>query len=258
MPNPFATGATYLIQQKISGAATFDGTAMGYPMYTYVAGPISFRVRWHELGTGGNAQKIALIDAGPGNVVATTLATHDPDTGLLSILLRRSAVALLATAADVVTAINLYRPERVEKSRVSRYFKAGLIGDGLVAAVAPTNFTGGLVPDWLQGTTKLVAPPGANGGLVYFDQDGPWMLRSMVGRFAAPVAVTVKVANVTKDLRVITDEQFTIYTAPAPTMEFSFSDVQHPLMPDQAVLILAASTGVIQVGGRAEAGLPMM
>lgn len=259
MPNPYATGATYLLQQKVSGAGVFDGTSAGYPMYTYVAGPISFRVRWHEIGTDGNSRQIALVDAGAGRPVPATRVTYDPETKLLHVLLRRSNVAITATAAEVVAAINEYMPSQPTISRVSRYFKAGLITDGVIpAGVAPTFFTGGLVPDWLQGTTKLVLPGGANGGLFYFDQDGPWMIRSVVGKFSAPVAVTLKVANVTKDLRVIADEQFTIYTSPAPTAEFSFSDIQHPLMPDQAVLVLGAANGVAQVAGRAEAGLPML
>jgi hypothetical protein len=175
------------------------------------------------------------------------------------IILRRSTVAILATAAEVVAAINEYTPTNPGFSKISRMFRAGLIGDGVVTAVAPTLFTGGLTPTWLQGSTKIVLPGGANGGLFYYDQEGPWMVRSVVGKFSVSGPIRVKICNVTPDLRVITAESFTLFTA--TTDDFTVSDIQHPLMPDQAILVITeapGAQGVAQVTARAESGLPLL
>lgn len=237
------------MQQIVGAPGAYDGSYVGRASVTFGAGASLVRCRARRYGTDGNNLTVQLYDAGAPNVVAATTATL-VSANAVRVSLRRNAGALLATADEVAAAINGFRNSNNPAQQLPVVCHSG--GAGVVAAAAATALTGGLDPQLVAPLVKFTTT--ANGGLFYFDQTEPLVVRQMLGKFAGmggPVDIAVQVANLDGGLDSISAETATIFTGNVDVTQpyVSFADASFLLLPYQAVLIVptAPLTGMVQL-----------
>jgi len=246
----FLPGGVYTLQQTVSGAGVFNGSALGYAIYNYSAGGAAFRVRFPQPGADGNGSVGARfkfqMDAPAGLVVAKTTATYDKGTRTLVVLLRKTASTITADAVEVVNAINC-----VGFGVDSPAFWAGNVTNATIAAaLAPVDLAGGLDADVSLGYTqpRFTAPDGTSAGLFYFDQDRPWRLLSVGGTLSGVGAITFQLVNVDKALVPIAGQGTLIHTETlASPFRVASRDINIPVMPWQAIAVDAALQGSVWV-----------
>jgi hypothetical protein len=249
-------GSTICLQQTLSTGA--DGTTpTGYARYSYATGSPRFAVRWRQFGAAGNAQKVQLVDTGAGTVVGKTYASYDPTAKTLVVFLRRTAGALAATASEVCAVVNALK----DRDGQPYGYTADASVDGVVAAVAATALAGGLDPVDVGG--GLYKWSTTSGGVFYFDQKTPWIIRTIEGRFpsaASGFKVDVRIANVDKALNVVSGEDILIYSntntnASGPYGEVVIAGIETPVLPGQAITVTTtpALPGVLRCNARPEA-----
>lgn len=235
----YLDGGIWYQQQTISGTGTWDGSLVGYASYLYNNGGASFRVRFPDQGTDGNAYTFQMI--APINTrIVKTYAQLDVLTKACNVFLRGTPGAITATAQEVVDAINAAAPQFIGKGRVQ--LGAGLITNAAIpAALAPINLAGGLDPnlDVSYSAPRFTAPANSNGGLFYFGQSRAWRILAVGGEVSVNAKVTIQVINVDKSLRptgdigVVISEQ-TLNAAPRHLTSVNYN---FPLRPGQAVQI---------------------
>lgn len=250
----FQGDSTITLQHKMTGSGTFTGASLGYAKYTYTNGGASMTVRAKELGTEGNAIRFQLIN--PGTLTpATRVTTYDKTTTTAYITLKHDGSSVTGTVAEVAAAINAYRGTANEGLPMVAAVTTG----GVAAALALTTLSGGLNPSTeTSGFPQLTAASGG-GGLFYFEQNRPWYLRALSGRFeaGADVAVRAAIVNVDKALNwSYKNEDIRVYSATltaAGGYEFTVSnDVLGLLMPNQALVVVANVQGTVRVSARVE------
>lgn len=228
------------LQQTITGSGNFTGVEVGRAARTMGAAAAAVTVKAVELGADGNDLYIQLVDQG-GVVVQTQArwvdATH------LKVYLRRSAGALLATAQEVAAAINALP----EPAKLIAF--AG--GTDPVVVAANGALVGGLDPTHVHAEHRLTPPADVHGGLFIFGNIDTIDVLQVLGRFPGLVgATTVKlqVVSLGPGYEPIEAEAFTFFTA---TVDGTTADIfcdKHPVLgPRQAVRVLIASPGVVQV-----------
>lgn len=235
----YLDGGTWYQQQTISGTGTWSGAPVGYAGYLYSAGGASFQVRFPSQGTDGNAWTFQMIE--PVNAAITkTYAELDVLGKACRVFLRGTPGAIVATATEVVAAINAASPQAIGVGRVQ--LGAGLVTNAVIpAALAPVSLTGGLDPnlDVSYSSPRFTAPLNANGGLFYFNQNRPWRILAVGGEVTANAKVTIQVVNVDKallltgDIGAVISEQ-TLNVAPR---HLTSPNYNYPLRPGQALKI---------------------
>lgn len=249
----YVDGDIWYQQHNISGTGVFNGTPVGYAMYTYAAGGASFRVRYPDQGTDGNAFTFSMI--APTNAEVTkTYAQVDMKAKACRVFLKGTPGAITATAAEVVAAIN--NPVGQVIGQNFARLGAGLITGAVIpAGLAPVNLSGGLDPDLSvsYSSPRFTAPANANGGLFTFGQARPWRLLGVGGELNANGKVTIQVVNVdaglglTTDIGVVLSEQ-TLNVVPRHLMSVNYN---FPIRLGQAVKISTdnPATGTMFVYG---------
>lgn len=255
----YLDGGIWYQQHTISGTGTWDGTPVGYAMYTYNNGGASFRVRYADQGTDGNAYTFQMIAPINTRIVKTT-AEIDVGMKACRVYLRGTPGVITALASEVVDAINGASIQA--RGQVRQQLGAGLITEAVIpAALTPVNLSNGLDPNLAVGVSspRFTAPANSNGGLFYFGQARPWRILSVGGEVTANAKVTVQVVNVDKalnwtgDVGPILSEQ-TLNTAPRHMLSGNY---RFPLLPGQAVRIIADSPvqGMMFVSAVSEAAM---
>jgi hypothetical protein len=234
----FDLGSSACMQQVLTGTGRFTGVFMGRAMLDIGAGPTLTRFRARQYGADGNNISVELVNAGAGAVVPATVASLVGGVNV-KVTLRRNAGAILATAAEVASAVNNYRNVSNPLQMLPVVCHAG--GVGVVAASGPTSLAGGIDPDVVTPQYKFDLID-TNGGLFYFDQTEPISITQMECMFDAPaIADTVyfKIANLDAGLEPIAAETVTDFTATiTPTQIWaSFVDAPIILLPRQAFLV---------------------
>jgi hypothetical protein len=250
------TGTTICIQHTLSGTARFTGAHLGRAFTDFGTGTHLVRVRARKYGADANQIGVSLIDIGAPQVVANT-SVRLIGNNQLQVTLRRSSAAILATADEVAAAINHYlsvtNPALTQAPVVAT---SG--GTGVVAAATMTLLTKGMDPVIVTPQVKFTSAVDA-GGLFYFDQIEPLVVRQMECSFSDPggtLKVAFKLANLDEGLEVISAETATLFegTITSTQRYVSFGDANFILLPRQAFIIDAGSvvTGIARVYARRE------
>lgn len=251
-------GRPFLVQQICSGSGKFNGTEYGRAKGVITnANPNAIvRVSARLYGTIGNAYTIQFIDAGAGVVVPATVASVSGYS--VNVKLRRDALAILATAAEVVDAIN-----SAPLGIVAVYNGTG---NGVVAAQAPipiTNTAFGFDPA-VRGPNDdqylWYYPTNQNGGFFYFEQMRAITVRQFEALFTVGVGtftVTVSRVNLNSNLEPIAGESVPVFVWDQLTSVRPDIAVAEPglsLLPMQALQVTTSGGGLpgiarFEVGG---------
>lgn len=237
-----------LLQHSISGTGNFTGVEVGRASRTMGTGAAAVTVLATKLGAAGNSFHVQLVN--PGGTVAQT-RTRWVDSTHLKVYLRRSSLAILATAQEVADAINATPgPPGVVDACVMAY--AG--GTDPVLAAADAALDGGLNPVTQDAEHRMLPAANVHGGLFFFGHDDAVEVLQVTGRFpglGGATALKVQIVHLGPGNVPIETEAFTFFTASldGTTADF-FCDKRPILGPRQAVRVLMAAPGVVQVLAR--------
>lgn len=244
---PSAIGQKYLIQYKVSGTGGFNGTEYGRARVTVdpLLGPdaiVHFASRLY--GAASNALSIEFVDAGAGVVVSATTVTQ---TGFaIRVLLRRSAIALLATAAEVAEAVNAFTAYSSQAFAVSA--RAGGTGATVVNAVGPMLFTGGVDPVREGSQYLWTLPTNQDAGFVHLENTVPMWILGFSARFdvllPGPFSVTLQRVRLNPDFTPIADEAVSLFMFDGLTptaVDIAYTDVKQLIHPGQGILVTTSS-----------------
>jgi hypothetical protein len=238
---PSSVGLKFLVQQNVTGLNSFDGTEYGRARLTVGPGLGDNRTVWiaaRLYGAASNLITVQFVDMGPGYTVGSTYVQQAGSSVL--VYLRRSVGAVLATSAEVATALNAFTAYTAPGFAL----RARAEGDGLgvVSAQAATPLTGGQDSS-RQGSQYLWTPAG-NGGFFHFEHDVPMWVLGFAAKFTigspGPYTVSVSRVRLNDDFTPILAEKIGIfyYTSLAPsTPDVSYTDVKQLLHPNQALLV---------------------
>ncbi len=252
----FDLGTTTCLQQKLSGTGVFNGSHMGRATVDLGSSGSLVRFRARRYGADGNNLRVALVDAGAGTAVSVT-NVQLVGNNLVNVNLRRTTGAIVATADEVANAVNNYLNTNNPSQQLPVVAYAP--GTSVVVAAAATNLAGGLDPTIMAPQVKFEAA-NVNGGLIYFDQDVPIVVRQLECYFSDPggsESVSFKVANLTTGLEVDASEAITIFTATVTTSQryASFAAANFIMLPHQCLQIITSGptlSGVARVYARRE------
>jgi len=246
---PANIGTKFLVQQAVSGGGALNGTEYGRARVTLDpgSGPNGMIYVASQLyGTASNAITVELVNAGAGAVVSSTLVQQVGSA--IRVILRRSAGAVLANAAEVVAAINNFTAYTGLAFAVRA--RAGGNGTGLASAVAATAMTGGANP-LVDGTQYLWTMPAAqNAGFFHFEHTVPLYIKGLAARFSLPGAgpYTLKLQRVrlNADYTPILAEavNWWVYSGLTTTddaYDIAYTDVQQLLHPGQGLLVITSA-----------------
>jgi hypothetical protein len=260
---PINLGTTFMLQEVVSGTGVFDGTEQGRAFIT--VNPLDgvdarVIVRAKRYGTLSNAYNVLFIDPGAGVNYPTTRVALNGTT--IEVRLRRTTVALQATAAEVAAAINAFADFAFPV--VADPDPAGT-GLGVVSAAGPTALASGQDASFvdLKGQQfKWTRAPNTNGGLFYFEQEDTLIVRSMLANMVVIGSTPFKIqrVNLTSGLAALSAEKAPIFdrtlTPAAP--DIGVTDVRIILLPYQALFVTCAATGLVQMDARREARFPYL
>lgn len=249
---PTPVGLKYFVQQKVTGTGTFDGTEYGRARRTVdpgvgANGIVQYAARLY--GADANALTIQYVDAGAGITIAATTVTQVGPA--ITVILRRSSGAILATATEVAAAVNAYT-SRGQGAFAIRAYVPGT-GASVVTATVALAFTGGANP-----TTDVTQyfwdiPVNGNAGFFHFEQDYPvWVLGFSANfnvLYSGEITVDVTRIRLNEDFTP-TGEEYSFYKYPCLTStdgKISYTDVKQLVHPRQAmkVSISVATTGYV-------------
>lgn len=246
----FGNSHPYCLQHTLTGAATFSAAApraIGYARLGYVNGATKLTLRAKTVGTAGNALSVQFVNPVPMTLAASVAKLETPTQ--VVVLLKNDGVAVTATAADVALAINRFR-DTSRGTPLEMPIAAGVEVAGAVAALAATLLTGGLDPAADDSPALIRLTSAANGGLFFFEPREPMIVTEISGELTGAVAWEVRRANVDRGLNVITGETNRIAESAAPSNNIQLIDYPIPMMPGQAIQVIAATQGLVQVFGR--------
>lgn len=260
---PLSNGATFLVQQSMAaspGTSVFDGSDYGRAQLALFGGGSANGRLWFRAkryGTSANALMVALIN--PGGTLATTTASL---TGtLIDVRLRTTSGVIQATAAEVANAVNAVRsfgfPVVADYDRTTS-------GNGVVSAVAGTYLSGGVDPrvEGDQTQYKWDLPMNSNGGLIYFEQERPVIIREMGANFptiGGPTLFKIWKVNLTPGLGIYTAEKVPLFERTLDAGgagDIGFSDARSPVLPNQALLVECALPGIVNFQVRLDSRFP--
>jgi hypothetical protein len=244
---PLNLGASFVVQQQLSGGAVFTGVEFGRSALTIGAGNAALTVRTKKYGAFGPYTLQVITGTG---VTATTVTVTGFDIVVRPVL--------AATSAQVAATINA-------TALCPILAKAGGDGTGtlLVAAAAP--LTGGLDPSGSADQYKWVRTGAGNdGGLFQFENDAPntvMLVRQAEFVFPGLGADTSLVASIV-DLDDALVEisgsavAFVRATVNAALPDFFVSDINMLLGPRQAIKVVCPAAGLVRLTVRREARYP--
>jgi hypothetical protein len=251
----FDLSSVVSMQQLLTGPGTYNGSYVGRASLDVGGGGALVRYRARAYGLDGNSVTVEQFDSGAPNVVPVT-TVQLLSANSVRVILRRSAGAILATADEVANAINNFRNSSNPTQQLPVVAHAG--GTSVVAAAAATPLAGGADPTIVAPQLKFTTA-GA-GGLFYFDQTDPLVIRQMECQFVGMVGavnVSFQIANLDAGLEPIAAETATIFSGAVNVGQpfVSFADASFLLLPRQAFLVVPASplTGMARVNVQREA-----
>jgi hypothetical protein len=243
----FDTGSTICLQQTVSGTGVYDGTQVGYARLTYSNGGVVFTVRATQVGTAGNALKLALVAPTDST---QTVAGFDGTT--VTVFLKRTAGVISATAAEVVAAVNALFSSK-PSSDLKMTAAVGTAGT-IPAVLAATSLAGGIDPTVVNpALLKFAQATNSNGGMFYFEQTRAWVISSVTARFsAAGLPIKIAIVNIDNALNPVTNEEVAVWEPTTTDNYAALEDMKTPVMPGQALTITATAQGMVRVTARAE------
>jgi hypothetical protein len=257
MPVDYQHTNTFCLQHKITGAGTFSAAApraLGYARLSYINGGTSLVVRAKHLGTPGNALTIEFRDVRPSVLAASVMKLETATQAV--VYLKTNGVAITATALDVVAAINGFR-DQGRAVPLDSPLQAGVITDGAVAALALTALgAGGIDPTPGDSPALIRIYSSANGGLFFFENNEPFIITEISGELDVAVAWEIRRVNVDRGLNVASGETNRLAQAAAPDDNIQLIDYPIPLVPGQAIQVIAPTQGLVQVFARRAARTP--
>lgn len=229
-----------LLQQSVTGSGNFTGVDVGRASRVMGSAGAAVTVKARDFGADGNGYNVQLVDQG-GVVTSTQARWTDPTH--LKVYLRRSALAIIATAQEVADAVNAMPGP----AKVVAY--AG--GTDPVLAASDAALAGGLDPAKIGAEYRLTPALNANGGLFFFGNDEPIEVLQVLGHIpglGGSTALKLQVVGLGAGFEPIETEAFTFFTTSldGTTTDF-FCDKRPIIGPRQAVRALIAAPGVIQV-----------
>lgn len=255
-----SNGSTFLVQQAMAvvpGTSVFNGTEYGRASLAVPGGAAnqSLWFRAKRYGASANSIMVALVN--PGGTLATTTATL---TGtLVEVRLRTTAGVVQATAAEVAAAVNAVA---LYGFPVVADYDRSTLGNGVVSAAAGVLLTGGVNPrvEGQQSQFKWDLPLNQNGGLFYFEQEVPIVIRQMGADFptiAGPTPFKIWIVNMTPGLGFYTAEKVPLFERVLDAGglgDIGFSDGRSPLLPNQALRVECALPGIVTFHLRMDSG----
>lgn len=244
---PSDVGQKFLIQYTVSGTGGLTGVEYGRARRTVdpLLGSnsiVSFAAKLY--GSAANALTIEYVDAGAGVVVSATTVTQTGSA--IRVLLRRSAIAVLATAAEVAAAVNAFTAYNAPAFAIMALAQG--TGLGLVAAIGPLAFTGGVDPAQ-QGSQYLwTLPLNDNAGFVHLENSHPMWILGFSSRFnvilPGPFTVSVARVRLEPDFTPVLAESVNLFvhaglTPSAP--DIAYTDVKQLIHPGQGLLITTSA-----------------
>lgn len=244
---PSATGLKFLVQYGVSGLGAFDGTEYGRARLVVDPGlganaVVSFVSKLY--GAASNHLTVEYVDAGLGVTIPATVVTQVG--AAIRVLLRRSAVAVLATAEEVANAVNAFTAYSSPAFAI-RALAQGT-GKAPVAAIGPLSFTGGADPLVVGSQYLWAVPAGGHAGMVHFEHETPMWILGFTARFnvllPGPHTVSVQRVRLNADLTPVLSEAVGLFvydglTPAAP--DISYTDVRQLLHPGQGLLVTTSA-----------------
>lgn len=244
---PSAVGHKFLIQYAVSGTGALDGSEYGRARLTVDPGlgPNAIVYFASKLyGSASNALTVEYVDAGAGMTVAATTVTQVGSA--IRVLLRRSAVAVLATAAEVADAVNAFTAYSSPGFAVAA--RAGGTGGSVVAAIGPLPFTGGADPTRVGSQFLWTPPVNVNAGFVQLENPFPMWILGFSARFnvllPGPFTVSLQRVRLEADLTPILAEAVSLFTFGGLTpsaVDIAYTDVKQLIHPGQGILVTTSA-----------------
>jgi hypothetical protein len=244
---PSAVGHKFLIQYTVSGTGFFDGTEYGRARLTVDPGLGADSVVYFAsklYGSASNALTVEYVDAGPGVIVGATTVTQIGPA--IRVLLRRSAAAVLATAAEVAAAVNAFTAYNSPGYAISA--RAGGNGTGVVAAIGPLSFTGGADPIRVGSQFLWTVPTNGNAGFVHLENSFPMWILGFSARFnvllPGPFTVSLARVRLEPDFTPILSEavNFFVFNGLTPSApDIAYTDVKQLIHPGQGILVTTSA-----------------
>lgn len=261
------TGFPITIKQVVSGTGQFNGTEQGRAALTITAtSPTANNTVYiaaKQYGTLSNSITVQLVDRGSGITVTGT--TVSISGSAVSVVLRRSSGAVLATAKEVSDAINSY-------AGLPLPISAGYSGTGLdlVNGTTATALTGGLDP-----TIDVVKPAlftwtyatNANGGFFFFENyREPLSIRLLSAAFTGVTGtntVTFSRVDLNSRNKPISGTDIPIFTYTNITSSnpsITVSDPRTIIQPGHGLLVTTSTAlvGTVQVDIQKMTGFPTL
>jgi hypothetical protein len=244
---PSAVGHKFMIQYAVSGTGGFDGTEYGRARRTVDPGlgPNAIVYFASKLyGTASNGLTIEYVDAGAGVVVSATTVTQVG--AAIRVLLRRSAIAVLATALEVAAAVNAFTAYSSPAFAIAA--RANGTGLSVVSAIGPLAFTGGADPVREGSQYLWTVPTNGNAGFVQLENPFPMWILGFSARFnvllPGPFTVTVQRVRLEADLTPVLGEAVGIFVFSGLTpsaVDIAYTDVKQLVHPGQGLLITTSA-----------------
>lgn len=244
---PSAVGHKFLIQYAVSGTGALDGSEYGRARLTVDPGlgPNAIVYFASKLyGSASNALTVEYVDAGAGVTVVATTVTQVGSA--IRVLLRRSAVAILATAAEVADAVNAFTAYSSPGFAVAA--RAGGTGASVVAAIGPLTFTGGADPTRIGSQFLWTPPVNVNAGFVQLENPFPMWILGFSARFSVllpgPFTVSLQRVRLEADLTPILAEAVNLFIFGGLTpsaVDIAYTDVKQLIHPGQGILVTTSA-----------------
>jgi hypothetical protein len=254
---PIDEGSVFLVEHNCQGTGVFNGTDFGRAKLTLGAGASSVRMCAFKYGTDANSLSVEFVNVGAGVTQPTTKVEFS--SSIMSILLRRNAGAILATADEVAGVINQYFREK------NGPITATSGGTGVVVP-ALGALSGGINPTKGPGGTIFTYERvNLNGGLFLFENKVPVIIRGFEAKLAAsgPCTISFERVNLNENQEEIagTGIPFFVWDDIDVTKpDISVNDIREVLHPFQAVRVTttAAFTGRVRLDVRKESNFPYL
>lgn len=239
---PSPVGNKFLVQYAVSGTGRLNGTEYGRARLTINAGPSgdTIYIAAKLYGADANFITVQLIDTGAIN--PQTFVTQVGPA--ISVFLRRSSTAVLATAHEVAEAINSFTAYTsvAYAIRARAYDPASTTA---LAAVPAANLSGGVNPHAIGRSQYLwTVPANGNAGYVDFEQEDPMWVLGFSAKFSSVPSgshtITVSRVRILEDFTPELTEKTPLFvysslTSSAP--DIAYTDVRQVIHPAQGLLV---------------------
>jgi hypothetical protein len=240
----FDTSTSLVIQQTVTGSATFDGSSAGRAFLTLGSGTSAVTFRARKLGTDFNGYKVAMIAPPQDN--PSERVSFDANDNRLDIVLRKVSGSVTSTAAQVAAAV-----------QAAGCIVTAAYGSTGAGTIVPATgvLASGIDPTVVRNTQYKFAPTG-NGGGFNFYQSGNVLLRQFEAKLTASTAWTLSIINLDEGLSEIAGE--TVQIAGATDTDVFLTNINVVVSPLRALKFVTATQGVARVIGHKEPNFPLV